>query len=278
MTAPPASVRGRSLRGHLHAVAAVDERGQTYLREQSFRAPLHLSKPHREAGALVINVVSPTAGLFDGDEVDLSLMVEPGARAVLTTPSANRIHQARSGRDAVMRQEITVQAGGFAEYYPELIIPQRGARYRQETTLRVARGGTLLFFEWLSPGRVAHGESFAYAGLHWNTDLWLDHDLIARERYALLPDGPSLAGLRLAFPSAHYLGCFLVGDLPFPQLEIERLDGPDTALGAGPIGSAGAWTIKALCRDNMVARRTLATLRATLYQALDRELPALRRY
>lgn len=278
MTSLPPNVQGRSLRGHLRAVAGVDARGETYLREQSFRAPLHLSKPHHEAGALVINVVSPTAGLFDGDEVDLSLVVEPGARAVLTTPCASRIHQARSGHAAVMRQEIVVRSGAFAEYFPELLIPQRGARYRQETTLRVEPGGTLLFFEWLAPGRVASGETFAYTELQWHTDLWLGATLAARERYLLRPDGPSLAGLRLAFPAGHYLGCFIIGDLTFPQEEIERLDGPDVTMGAGPLAAPGAWTIKALCRDNLAARRTLGALRTAIYQALPRAMPSLRRF
>lgn len=270
-------VRGRSLRGHLRVVAAADARGGTYLREQSFRAPLHLSKPHHEAGALVVNIVSPIAGLFDGDEVDLSLTVEPGARVVLTTPGACRIHRARSDRHVVVRQEITVRAGGFAEYFPELIIPQRGARYRQETTLRVEPGGCLLFFEWLAPGRVAHGEVFAYAELQWHTDLWFDHTLAVRERYRLRPDGPHLAGLRLAHPEGHYLGCFVIGDLPFPWQEIDSLDGADSALGSGPL-AVGGWTIKALCRDNLTARRTLSALRATLYRALARDAPALRRF
>jgi urease accessory protein len=278
LSAPPPGVQGRSLRGHLRAVAAVDARGETCLREQSFRAPLHLSKPHSEAGALVVNMVSPTAGLFDGDVVDVSLVVEPGARAVFTTPSATRIHQARGDRPAVMRQSLTVQAGGFAEYFPELLIPQRGARYRQETTLRVEPGGTLVFFEWLAPGRVAHGESFAYHELHWRTDLWIGDTLAARERYSLRPDGPSLAGLRLAHPNGHYLGCFIVSDLPFPHEAIDRLDGPDVAVGAGPLATPGAWTIKALCHDNLAARRTLGALRALVYQALQREMPALRRF
>jgi urease accessory protein len=278
MNAAPPGVRGRSLRGHLRAVAAVDTHGATYLREQSFRAPLHLSKPHSEAGALVVNMVSPTAGLFDGDEVDVALVVEPGARAVFTTPSASRIHQARGDRPAIMRQALTVQAGGFAEYFPELLIPQRGARYRQETTLRVEPGGTLVFFEWLAPGRVAHGECFAYDELQWRTDLWIGGTLAARERYDLRPEGPSLAGLRLAHPDGHYLGCFVVGELPFPLEEIERLDGPDTTLGAGPLATPGGWTIKALCRDNLTARRTLGALRTLLYQALPREMPALRRF
>jgi urease accessory protein len=270
-------VGGRSLHGHLRAVASVDERGATYLREQSFCAPLHLSKPHHEAGALVVNIVSPTAGLFDGDEVDVSVTVEMGGRLVLTTPSACRIHRARSATPAVLRQEISVQEGGFVEYIPELIIPQRGARYRQESTLRVAAGGTLVFFEWLSPGRVASGETFAYTELQWDTDLWHDDALIARERYLLKPGGHSLASLRAIHEASHYLGCFLVGEIDLPHDEVESLGGPGVLIGGGPLTQAG-WAIKALCADNLATRRTLEALRRIAYQALGRPAPALRRF
>jgi urease accessory protein len=271
------AVGGSSLRGHLRAVAAVDELGETYLREQSFRAPLHLSKPHHDAGALVVNMVSPTAGLFDGDEVEVAVTVEKGARLVLTTPGACRIHRARSEMAAVMRQEITVQAGGFAEFFPELIIPQQGARYRQQTTLRVEAGGTLLFFEWLAPGRVASGETFAYAHLQWDTDLWHDGALIAREHYILKPGGHHLASLRTVHEASHYLGCFVVGDLDCPSSEIEALGGDDVLIGSGRLTASG-WTIKALCRDSLAARRTLGALRRLSYQALAQPMPGLHRF
>jgi len=203
--------------------------------------------------------------------------VEPGARVVLTTPCASRIHRARSERAAVLRQELTVEAGGFAEYFPELLIPQQGARYHQQTTLRVAAGGTLLFFEWLAPGRVASGETFAYSELQWDTDLWHDGALVARERYTLRPEGHHLASLRTVHEASHYLGGFIVGAPAMPQEAIDALNSDDVTVGCGPL-AAGGWTIKALCRDNLAARRTLGRLRMLMYGALGREMPALRRF
>ena len=89
-----------NLKGHLHITCACDELGRNFISKQSFCAPMHLSKPHEDAGALVVNLVNPTAGLFDGDEVEIIARVNPGARLVLTTPSANRIYKSRSGSAA----------------------------------------------------------------------------------------------------------------------------------------------------------------------------------
>ena len=101
------------MKGHLHLTVSADPAGRTYLRAQSFRAPLHLSKAHTDEGALVVNIVNPTAGLFDGDEVEMCVKVEAGSRLVLTTPSAGRVYRSGTGRGAMVRQRMEVAPGSF---------------------------------------------------------------------------------------------------------------------------------------------------------------------
>ena len=127
----PVASSARGLHGHLRLVCAADEQGQTYLREQSFCAPVHLSKPYRDEDTLVVNIVNPTAGLLSGDRVHYDVAVESGARVLLTAPSASRAHRIVEG-DARMTQEYRVAAGGWLESWPEIFIPQGGARYRQQ--------------------------------------------------------------------------------------------------------------------------------------------------
>ena len=67
---------GQGIRGHLRLVCGPDSRGLPSLREQSFRAPIHLSKPHLDAGTLVVNVVNPTAGLLQDDRIHQDAYVE----------------------------------------------------------------------------------------------------------------------------------------------------------------------------------------------------------
>src|ERR1700757_1092782 len=118
--------------GHLHLVCSSDKEGRSFLSAQSFRAPLHVSKPHVDGGTLVVNMVNPTAGIFDDDRIDVEVKVEAGARLLLTTPSASRVYRSRKGGTARMRQRLEVGCGGFLEYYPEPFIPQQGARFWQQ--------------------------------------------------------------------------------------------------------------------------------------------------
>ena len=266
------------LKGHLHLTCACDGSGRSALREQSFRAPFHLSKPHEDAGALVVNVVNPTAGIFEGDELELLANTEAGARLVLTTPSANRIYQSRTGKPAVVRQTVRAAAGSFVEFLPEPLIPHAGSVYEQHTELWAETGAEMLFFEWLSPGRVAGGEVFQYRRLDWRTDVRVSGRLVARERYRLDPARPAtLTSLTARFPQAHYLGCFWVTDRPFPVAAVESLGSDGIYLGWSAL-SHGGWTIKALCTDALTTRKLLSRLREIIYHAIDRAPPRLGRF
>jgi urease accessory protein len=256
------------LNGHLDIVCSRLGSAGCHLRRQSFRAPLHLSKPHRDGDTLVVNLVNPTAGIFDDDVVHVRAVVEPGARLVLTTPSSSRVYRSRNGAAAVVRQSFEIAPGGYLEYFPEPFIPHAGARYRQENRITVEAGGALAFFEWLAPGRVARGEVFQFARLDWETDICAAGRLVARERYHLSPDDESLLGMRSVFEQAHYLGCFVVHGSAPPVEAVHQLESGTVFIGCGPLCDHG-WCIKALCADSLTARRTLLALRSIVHQAMD---------
>jgi urease accessory protein len=277
----PASAAGaaRGLSGHLRLVCAADEEGRTFIREQSFCAPVHLSKPHHDEGVLVVNVVNPTAGLLAGDRVRYDVTVEKGARVLLTAPSASRAHRIVEG-DARLRQEFQVATGGWLECWPEMFIPQGGARYRQQTTLRVEEGGEALLIEMIAPGRTASGEVFAFAELDWETEVILGETKIARERYFLTPECAELGAIRARFAEAYYASCFVVLPRLRPDAEcwrrIHDLHRDDAWVGCSAL-VRGGWAVRVLAAGSVALRRTVGAIREEVYAALGRTAPGLRR-
>lgn len=271
-------VSGSALSGHLHLRCENRADGVPYISEQSFRAPVHLSKSHVDQGHLVQSIVNPTAGFFDGDLLESNVHVAAGAKLVLSTPSAARVYRTRSGKAAVSCQKFRVEENASLEWIPEPFIPHAGARYVQRTQIDLDPSASLLFFDWIAPGRVAMGEVFAYRHLRWELDLMLGGKLIARERYDLDPDDDSLAALRAKFPAAHYLSVYVAGAMAgnWPDEVLDALATDDVYLGHGPL-TGGVHVIRALCRDSLAARRLLETLRLELYVAADRKPPSLGR-
>ncbi len=270
----------QGIQGHLRLVCTLDSRGLPCLREQSFRAPIHLSKPHWEEDTLVLNVVNPTAGLLEDDRITQEATVKTGARLLLTMPGASRAHRVRNGW-AQVQQSFTVENGAFLEVLPEIFIPQAGACYKQSTRLEVAEGGELLFFESLAPGRTAAGELFQYRWLDWRTDLFIGPQHAARERLSLEPGTPTIAALTALFPSAYYASVLAVSEKFSVSAHLlsslNDLQSNEVWIGQSRLAHPSGWSLRILAQTAPALRATIESARAALYSALGRNPPGLRR-
>ncbi len=270
------------LRGNLRLVCRADPARGTFLAEQFFCAPVHLSKAYWNGDALLVNVVNQTAGIFGGDSITAHVVVEPGARVLLTSPSAARFHPSR-GRESRLRQIFEVRAAASLDVFPEISIPQRDSRSLQETAIEIEPGGELLYLETLAPGRIASGEAFAFARYAWSTDIRVAGRLVHRERAAIAPgEANSLAGLRAFFPAGYYAGLVVISpaaekwDADFPRAVSRLAEGLSAQIAASRLNAHG-WSIRLLAADSLALREGIRRLRGLLYARLNRPLPDVRR-
>jgi len=269
-----------SLHGHLDLLAGADESGRPVLRRQSFAAPIHISKPHHDAGWLVVNLASPGPGLLAGDRVDVRVEVERGAKLLLTAPSASRIHMMPSGH-AELTQSFHIANGAALDVWPEYLIPQAGARYRQRTRIEVAPGGSLLWTESIAPGRTAHGEVFAFTELRIATDIFHGAAHLVRERYRLSPPDAATSALRRTFPAAYYASIVCISDAVrddsacWPAIRALH-DSGRVWLGTSRL-APGAFAVKLTAADSPTLRTTVAAIRSAFQLATGVEPPSVRR-
>lgn len=265
------------LHGHLDLLAGADSAGRTVLRRQSFSAPFHISKPHHDAGWLVVNLASPTPGFLSGDRVAVNVEVAKGASLMLTTPSASRLHSMNGGH-AELVQEFRVANGACLDFCPEYLIPQRRTRYRQRTRIAVELGGTLLWCESIAPGRTASGEIFAYDEMRFATDIFIGGTHALRERFRLVPGQGALNALRARFPTAYYASIVCVApDLSPPSEALLALHEPNVAWVGCSALSAGGWIVKIVAADSVTLRDRLSRARQILYAAAGMRMPSIRR-
>ena len=266
--------------GHLSLVAAAREPdARTVLRAQSFRAPFHLSKPYwdPDASVLLVQVVNPTAGILAGDRLTSEIRVDPGAALLVTTPSASRVFHMRDAH-AEARQQFSVAAAGWLEVMPEPLVPHRGCRFRQQTTVEVAPGGSLFFVETILPGRIGHGETWAWERLQLELTVRLGSELILRERFD--QTGASLRGLADLAGSGSET-CFANAILIVPdgdaaespswRAELNALPHAGLWLGVSALRHGG-WSLKIVANGTVQLRQTLRDVR----EILARHYPRLR--
>ncbi len=253
--------------GHLRLQAAARPDGRTTLAAQSFRAPYHLSKPYWDADTetLLVQVVNPTAGILEGDSLRSDIAVESAAALLVTTPSASRVFKMKDG-SAECRQAFKVGKGGWLEVLPEPLVPHRGCRYRQVTTVEVERGGGLFFVDVLMPGRIAHrGEAWVWDQLCLETEVRVGDELVLRERFEQSgAELKALATLAGSGAKACFGNALLIGEGDASWLPaVTALHGDGTWLGVSPL-RRGGWSIKFVAADSIRLRKTLKALREIL--------------
>ncbi|MBE2216365.1 MAG: urease accessory protein UreD [Opitutaceae bacterium] len=254
----------------MHLVASAGSEGRTQITRQSFRAPFHISKPYWDGAVLQVQVVNPTAGILEGDRLELEARVEPGAALLVTTPAAARAFMMRSGA-AACRQVLGVAAGGWLEYQPEPLYPHRDADYVQATRLEVDVGGEAAYFDALAPGRVGRGERWAWRRLRVSLDVHYGGEPVLRE--CLDGDGSALAAAAEMHrtPDAFFGTLVLMTErlrADDPVWEAVRaLHGGGRWVGASAL-RRGGWVVRVIAPGGQALRDTVADLRRLLAAAL----------
>lgn len=261
----------RSFSGHLILRAAPGAGARTVLARQSFRAPFHLSKPYWDVAThtLLVQVVNPTAGILAGDRLESEIAVHAAAALLVTTPSASRIFRMRSGT-AEFRQRFSVAAGGWLEVMPEPLVPHRGSRYRQNTLIEVEPGGALFFVDQLMPGRIAHGETWAWDRLSLDLTVAVGGNLVLRERCDVA--GADLLGLA-RFAGSGPEACFANAVLIAPETAngadppwhstLAALHDEGLWVGVSRLRQAG-WSLKLVASGSIRLRAALREVRRLL--------------
>jgi urease accessory protein len=188
--------------GLAELVAEKGPDGRTYLSRRRLRFPLRLTVPlyldPAVPGMAFVYLQNPTGGLFEGDDLAVSLRAEADAQVHLTTQAATKAYRAETGC-ARQRVELDVAAGAFLEYVPDPLIPHAGARVEQEVVASVEPGGSAIVAETVAPGRVASGEAFGYSSLSLTTRIVVDGvetavDSLVLEPRAVDPRRPGILG------------------------------------------------------------------------------------
>jgi len=136
----------------------------------------------------LVHLNNTSGGVLGGDRLDLRAELSAGARVQITTTGATRIYRARAGvAEAHSTAHFDLGEDSLLELLPDPLIPYAGSRFAQSTTVNLAPGATLFWWEVLAPGREASGEVFAFEHLRMEAEIRAGGIPIAIDRMHLDP-------------------------------------------------------------------------------------------
>jgi urease accessory protein len=251
---------GRTQHGELELV--FEKRGdRTVLVHDFQRTPLQIVRPFElEPGVLTAIIINPTAGVMAGDSYRISVTLREGARVVLLTQSATKIHRMDAGLSA--RQEIifNVASGARLEYYPERTIPFADSSFSQVSRANLEPDAEFALLESWTTGRVLHGERLEFRKYGSRTEVCVNGKLEYLDAFSLEPARMNLIALGILENHDYLTSGVFVGRQP------ASLESSDAALG---LTAAGHVYFRANARSgpelDQVMVRTRDQLRLDLF-------------
>jgi len=266
------------LQGYLD-LRAENRDGRTTLSRKAFKSPIHISKPYWDENSLLLNVMSPTAGLLRGDEVKIQAEVDSHASLILSSPTALRIHKMESG-SASWSQRFSIKPNGFLEYNPEWLILQEASSLHQQTEITLEEEAELLFIEAIAAGRVAYKERFAFSQLTNRLKITHNGTLSSLERYKIEPSSnrpqPWITAGKPFFVSI-ILSSPKLSDESSIWNEIYQLNDSQQWIGSTRLAKGPLWNVRILSDDPVKTRATIDRIRQRFYKEIQRPLSKLRR-
>jgi urease accessory protein len=131
---------------------------------------------NRADGRCELPLLHTAGGLVGGDRLSITVHLEPGSRALLTSVAAQKVYGSigRSrlrpeGAWAVQELAFQLEVGADLEWLPQELVVYAGGLYEQRTRVTLAPGAGWLGAELVRLGRTAAGESLG-AG-RWRSQL-----------------------------------------------------------------------------------------------------------
>jgi urease accessory protein len=196
---------------------------------------MHGAASGGSAEPCVVSLLNPTGCVLGGDRLRIDVSAGAGAHALLTTPSATKIHRA-DGPAAVQEVSLAVASGAVLEWVPDHAIPHVGASFRQCLRAHVATDATLVVVDAFAVGRVARGERFRFRLLDSALRITDDEGWLLHDRFVLGGE-PGWGGLGFC-EGASYIATIVVVT-PGPVEKVTRAAADTLSTVAGARGGVG---------------------------------------
>src|SRR3984893_2973358 len=155
-------------------------------------SPLRLRTPGNHGRAAWIYTSSHGGGLVDGDHIVLEIEIGEDAAAVVSTQASTKIYRSPRGTSAEMRARVAPD--GLLVVVPDPVVCFARSRYRQIQRFDLADRSALVLLDWISSGRQAAGERWAFDEYHGQIVVRLDGKLLVHDALALRAADGDLAG------------------------------------------------------------------------------------
>ncbi|SDH59222.1 urease accessory protein UreD [Microbacterium pygmaeum] len=238
-------------------------------------------------------ILTTGGGVLHGDRQRTDLRFGAGTSAHVTTQAHTKLYRMETGY-ATALVNIDVEAGAYAEYLPDPVIPFAGSRYYQRVAVTMQEGASLVTGETIYAGRLTRGEHNQYDVYASDFEVrrvggGAEGRPLAIDRVRLVPERGHVGGLavldgRDIFASLYVLSGLVpaarIADALYAAVGavVAASDDPSARFGVSVLpGDTGAW-LRLIADDTITALASQTAAAAAAHELLTgRAAPRIRK-
>ena len=171
--------------------------GRTVLTDVGFEAPYKLMSPFYEENTMQLMQMCASAGIFGGDQMELSLQIGDGSDLSYLTQSYEKIFPSKDEKTAEKKVRIELGEDASLSYAPHPVIPFAGSFYHCDTEVRMKESSSLWYYDIVACGRVGMQELFQMKQYRSGLRIYVEDDLVFYDNMGIFPDRIHYPGLGL---------------------------------------------------------------------------------
>lgn len=196
-------------------------------------SPLKILVPRSRGASVLACLASFGGGLVAGDEIAITLELGDKAHCHLSTQASTKVYRNPAMLPCGQTLKASLGKQSVLVVSPDPVQAFGGSLYRQQQEFQIQEDSGLLVVDWLSSGRAARGERWAFSRYESRNEIFVGQKRLVIDSLLLDPtDGPIentyrmgrfnclalliLAGGQMAVPAAHILES--IGNRPISRL------------------------------------------------------------
>ena len=164
---------------------------ETILTRSFATSPVKVFATKGGSSACWVYAATLGGGLVGGDEVNMTVDVEPGARALMMTQASTKVY--RSTRTARQTMSATAAPGGLLAVIPDPVVCFSSADFIQTQNYALCGDASLVVVDWMTSGRHQAGERWAFSRYESRIAISLDGRPVFYDALVLESDLDSIA-------------------------------------------------------------------------------------
>jgi len=169
----PARNRECEMRGR-GALRIARVAGQSAVVRAWSASPLKILVPRPRGPGVSAYLSSYGGGLVAGDEIQVDIEVADGARCYLSTQASTKIYRNPDSRPCAQYFNASVGREAVLVVAPDPVSAFGGSSYRQRFQFQIEHDSGLAVVDWLSSGRSARGERWAFTRYESRIEVFMD--------------------------------------------------------------------------------------------------------